>query len=229
MPEIWAIIPIKRLEHAKSRLAGLLDRPQRAELALAMYRDVLDMLGGVKRLSGILVVTNDREAADLARRAGATVLPDPVERGTNRAVEAGLSWLLRQTASRALIIPGDVPFTTREEVDSVIDALSMDQVVIVPAAQDGGTNMLGLAAPDTMGVSFGEDSFRKHRTAAQRSGLEPRILHLDGAGHDIDVSADLFCTEGGAPAARTRAILQRLERAGPVQSVVSFKEMCSHE
>jgi 2-phospho-L-lactate guanylyltransferase (CobY/MobA/RfbA family) len=107
--------------------------------------------------------------------------------------------------------------------------LAAHRVVLVPASQDGGTNMLGLATAGVMNVAFGPDSFRNHHAAARRAGIEPSILHLEGAGHDIDVSSDLFCTEGGGSAPRTRAILRRLERHAPVQPPIFFKEMCSHE
>ena len=43
-PIIHAVVPVKDTRQAKQRLAGVLDRAQRQELALAMLEDVLEAL-----------------------------------------------------------------------------------------------------------------------------------------------------------------------------------------
>jgi 2-phospho-L-lactate guanylyltransferase len=89
-PQLWAVLPVKSLACAKRRLAPLLDGDERRRLARAMLEDVLEACAGAASLAGILVVTADDEAAAIAKEAGARVLPEADERGTNDAVQAGL-------------------------------------------------------------------------------------------------------------------------------------------
>ena len=74
---IWAVIPVKRFSTAKARLASVLDIGERAELARVMFEDVHDALLQCQDiLAGTLVVTWDPEVAALARRRGASVVPE---------------------------------------------------------------------------------------------------------------------------------------------------------
>ncbi|BCP53013.1 2-phospho-L-lactate guanylyltransferase [Kaistia sp. 32K] len=221
---IWALVPVKRLEAAKSRLAPVLDSAERGRLAKAMLRDVLDTLRRVETLAGILVVTDDAEVAAIAAGHGATVIGDPQEPAFNAAVLHGMHWLDARQKAGALVVPGDIPLVTVEEIEAVLDATRTSPVVIVPATRDGGTNMLAIAPPLLMPPTFGPDSFARHVAAAQALGITPAILRLEGAGHDVDVAADLVLDTGSAAAPRTRALIRQL-RGTPVPAVAgSFKE-----
>ncbi|MEY9535926.1 2-phospho-L-lactate guanylyltransferase [Sinorhizobium fredii] len=222
---IWAVVPVKRLDRAKSRLASMLDPSEREELAWAMFRDVLDTLGSVRGLGGILVVTNDIRASGYARAFGAVTLPDPREAGTNRAVQYGLAWLSERGAAGAIVVPGDIPFTTPVEIAAVLEKLRPRSVVLAPAARDGGTNILAMAPPGIIPVAYGENSFARHLAAARETGIDAQVLHLDGAGHDIDVSSDLFFDAGEGQATRTRAHLKRMTRPNPAPATVLCKEI----
>ena len=68
--DIWAVVPVKETAAAKQRLAGLLVAGARRQLALAMLADVLQAIAGVPELAGIVAVTVDPDAADIALRAG---------------------------------------------------------------------------------------------------------------------------------------------------------------
>ncbi len=63
-----AVIPVKSLATAKSRLAGVLTPDQRRRLVLAMLRNVLSACAASERLEGACVVTGDDEVADTAAR-----------------------------------------------------------------------------------------------------------------------------------------------------------------
>jgi 2-phospho-L-lactate guanylyltransferase len=222
---IWAILPVKRLDRAKSRLASMLEPSEREELAWAMFRDVLDTLNSVQGLGGTIVVTNDAKAADFARTCGAVTLPDPRDAGISAAVQCGLAWLSARNASGAIVVPGDIPFATPREIAAVIDRLRIGTAVLVPAARDGGTNILAMSPPGAFPVAYGENSFVRHLAAARDGGIEAHVLLLDGAGHDIDVSSDLFIDACEGRAMRTRAHLKRLARPHPASPTVSCKEI----
>jgi 2-phospho-L-lactate guanylyltransferase len=223
-PDVWALVPVKRLDQAKSRLAEILDPADRRELAKAMLTDVLATLGRVEGLAGILVVTSDVEVAALATEHEAAVLADPPETGFNEAVLHGMRWLDDRYHAGAVVVPGDIPFVTVTEFEAVLAATRRSPVVVVPATRDGGTNMLAIAPPLLMPPAFGPDSFARHVSAAQALGIMPQILRLEGAGHDIDVAADLFVEAGVSAAPCTRAVMRQL-RGTPVPAVAgSFKE-----
>ncbi|PSS61923.1 2-phospho-L-lactate guanylyltransferase [Ensifer sp. NM-2] len=222
---VWAVVPVKRFDRAKSRLANLLDSAEREELAWAMFRDVLDTLGNVPGLSGILVVTNDPRAANFARAHGAITLPDPRDEGTSPAVTCALTWLRKHSAHGAVVVPGDVPFTEPVEIVSVLDKLRTGSVVLVPAVRDGGTNILAMAPPGVIQVAYGQNSFVRHLAVAREAGVEAHVLHLDGAGHDIDVSSDLFVDGGQSPAVRTRAHLRQMARINSTPTTRLCKEI----
>ena len=223
-PDVWALVPVKRLDRAKSRLAEILDPADRKQLAKAMLTDVLATLGRVEGLAGILVVTSDVEVAALATEHDAAVLADPPETGFNEAVQHGMRWLDDRYHAGAVVVPGDIPFVTVAELDAVLDATRASPVVIVPATRDGGTNLLAIAPPLLMPPAFGPDSFARHVAAAHALGIQPSILRLEVAGHDIDVAADLFIEAGSSAAPCTRAVMRQL-RGTPVPAVAgSFKE-----
>ncbi|WKL39290.1 hypothetical protein Q1M64_00230 (plasmid) [Sinorhizobium meliloti] len=74
-------------------------------------------------------------------------------------------------------------------------------------------------------MAYGENSFVRHLAAARDGGIEAHVLLLDGAGHDIDVSSDLFIDACEGRAMRTRAHLKRLARPHPASPTVSCKEI----
>src|SRR5919106_4532190 len=82
---LWAVVPVKDLQHAKQRLAGALSAAERRGLFAAMLEDVLAALAASERLAGILVVTRDVQAQNLAARYEARGLIEPANRGPTPA------------------------------------------------------------------------------------------------------------------------------------------------
>src|SRR3954471_11889948 len=155
--KIWAIIPVKRLGLAKARLAPVLSRSERAELARTMLHDVLTTLCGTQKLAGIVVVSGDPTVAKLATLFDTRVVADVIDSGINAAVQQGLRTL--DPSCQALIVPADVPFATSADFQAVIRELDHNPVVLAPALSDGGTNTLPMRRPDLIAPSFGDDSF----------------------------------------------------------------------
>src|SRR5260370_13898207 len=85
---ICAVVPVKEAGRAKQRLAGVLGRAQRRQLAHAMLEDVLAALASTAELAAILVVTADRAAAGIAGRYGAQVSDERAGDGHTAAVAA---------------------------------------------------------------------------------------------------------------------------------------------
>lgn len=190
--EIWAIIPVKETQNAKQRLAPVLSAPKRQALALAMLEDVLDAVTRAKALGGVILVTVDPQAVDLARRYGAQTIADGAHDGHTGAVTAGARHLITHGRMTMLTIPGDLPLVTAAEIDQLVDAHGLAPAfTIAPAHDDQGSNAILMSPPDAVQLRFGEDSFFPHLAAARANGIEPCVVRLPGIAFDIDNPQDL--------------------------------------
>ncbi len=186
------MLPIKGLANAKTRLAPVLQPAERRQLFLRMLEDVLAALTAARGLDGILAVTGDGAATDLAKRFGARVLLETAGRGQSAAVAAAADALHAAGAAAMLALPGDVPLVTAAEIETLLAAHGKaPAVTIVPAADRRGSNGLLCSPPTAISFHFGDDSFVAHQAAAQRHGIEPGIVTLAGLGLDIDRPEDI--------------------------------------
>lgn len=225
---IWAVVPVKRLDRAKSRLAGVLDVEQRAILAAAMLRDVLETIAASSQVAGTIVVTADPAAASLARLCGAEPLRDRRGDGLDDAIRQGTGRARSNGARGVLVLPGDVPLIDTGEIGEICAALARTGSAIVPATRDGGTNALAAAPPDHLRPSFGEGSFQRHLAAMAAAGLSPSVLRLAGTGHDIDVAGDLDLPGQRPDSARwTRQCLADFGRLSPCEAPRRLEKVSS--
>ena len=188
---IWAVVPVKSFARAKARLAGLLDSAQREQLARAMLEDVLTGLRKLDGLSGILVVSADTQAREIARADGARTIDDPFESGPNAAIQLALPFLQEIRADAMIVVPSDVPQIEPDELLPIVQCLSASSVALVAALRDGGTNLLGCAPVAVITPCFGVNSFAKHVNTARRAGIEPGTFACPSLVHDIDQPRDL--------------------------------------
>lgn len=209
---IWAILPVKRFAAAKSRLSPLLERTQRAELAQAMYEDVLDALLSCHReLAGTIVVTSDEWAAHIALRRGAAVFPDGSDDGTNAAVRQAIRDPRWPGNAGAIVVPSDIPHLTRTAIAQATATLSAsDTITVAAAARDGGTNLLGGRPAGAIPLSFGPSSFERHCRAVVEAGLTLRVLELPELSLDIDRPEDIGAFLSLKTRTRTHAFLSRI-------------------
>jgi len=204
--EVWAIVPVKETTEAKQRLAAVLPPALRQALAVAMLEDVLAELCAVKGLGGVILVTVDRQARQLAERYGIGTIADGARDGHTGAVAAGARHLTARGRSTMLTLPGDIPLTTADEIERLIAAHPpAPAFTIVPAHDEQGSNAILCSPPEAVKLRFGENSFFPHLAAAKACGIEPCVLHLPGIAFDIDNAADLAhfarlgsCTRAGA-------------------------------
>jgi len=188
---IWAVVPVKSFARAKARLAALIDSAQREQLARAMLEDVLAGLREVEELSGIVVVSADRGAKEIARTRGARAIDDPVENGPNEAVRLALPFLRDMQADAMVVVPSDVPQIEPDQLLPIIASLRTPSVALVAAARDRGTNLLGCSPIDLIAPCFGPSSFAKHANAARGVGVVPNAFACPSLVHDIDQPLDL--------------------------------------
>jgi 2-phospho-L-lactate/phosphoenolpyruvate guanylyltransferase len=204
-----AVLPVKSFGRAKQRLrpAGV----DRAELAAAMVGDVLEALGAVRGLDGVVVVSAEDPAG---RTAGIEWVHDPDEVGQSAAALRGVRTAVARGAHRVLLVPGDCPALDPPEVDALLESAEPG-VVIVPDRHGSGTNALLLDPPTVLTPAFGPGSFARHAALAHAAGATVRVGRLPSLELDVDTPGDLAALRaaltalpGAAP--RTRALLERL-------------------
>ena len=213
-PDIWAIVPVKEIEGAKTRLSEFLSPDQRRILAATMLRDVLRALVQVKELAGIAVVTLDPHATELAKKLGARVITEGARDGHTGAVTAGGRTLLREGRAGMLTVPGDIPGIQADEVRAVLAAHRPGVAfTITPAHDEKGSNAVLLTPPDSVKLRFGDDSYFPHLAAARQAGIEPTIVPQSGIGMDIDHPFDLAMFLRMKPRIKTETLVF-LENSG---------------
>jgi 2-phospho-L-lactate/phosphoenolpyruvate guanylyltransferase len=207
---LWAVVPVKDLQHAKQRLAGVLDAAERRALFAAMLEDVLGALAASAGLAGILVVTRDPLARELASCYGARVLVEPENRGHSAASSLGAATLAQEGTVGMLQLPADLPLLTAEDIDAVLQAhAAAPAITLAPSRDRRGSNAVACSPPDLLPLRFGEDSFRSHLERARGLGVEPRIVERPGLALDVDTPADLLAFLAAPSATRAYAYLAR--------------------
>ena len=211
LSDVWAVVPVKDTHTAKQRLAAVMKQETRTLLAHAMLEDVLAAVAAAA-LAGLVVVTADPAAMEIARRHGARFLSAGGERGQTHAMRYAVETLAAEGRKAILTLPIDIPLVTGEEIDAVIAAARRDpEFVIVPAHDRQGSNAILCAPPAHVPLSFGNHSFEPHLEAARRQGIEPRVVELPGIGLDIDNPPDLAAFLAIPSQTRTRRLLDSLD------------------
>lgn len=192
---IWAAVPVKRLDRAKQRLADALDPPARAGLVLSMLDNVLTGLLAAEGLAGIVVVTDDPEAAAHAAARGIQVLPEPPAGGLNQALAVAAEWLEKNGAEAMLVVPADLPLVRAVDFTRLIAAHRKGTAVTLVRSKDGGTGALLCALPPPIAMAFGPDSFAVHALAAKARGLHFHAVDIPHIAFDLDAPEDLAAVQ----------------------------------
>lgn len=194
----WAVVPIRGLETAKTRLGGDLDAEERVELVTGLLRRTLAATRDARLVAGTIVVTKDPEAAGIAQEQRAVGL---VERapGLNEAIEAARSVAIARGATAILVLPADLPSVSAAAVDDLVERASSvgtvaSLVTLVHDRHGLGTNALLISPPTVIDPAFGEGSRAAHEARAAAAGA--RYLELGGPlSLDLDTPADLLAAE----------------------------------
>jgi 2-phospho-L-lactate/phosphoenolpyruvate guanylyltransferase len=199
-----AVLPVKRFNAAKQRLATGLDGEQRRTLMEAMVGDVLEAIGEARTIERIVVVSGDPIAQELAATAGAEVVPDPEDGGHVEAALAGIARAEAAGAACVVLLPGDCPLLDPRELDRLLTGIPERYVGIVPDRHGTGTNALALSPPSAIVPAFGEGSCARHVAAAREAGIPFNVEELTSLGLDLDTPADVIALTRQLAARRGR-------------------------
>ena len=180
------LIPVKSLSTAKQRLANALTQSQRSQLAEAMLRDVMTAASGVLGRIDVALVTGDTRAQQLAREFSFSVIEDTRNESETAAIEMATAWCEQQGYDTTIVVPGDIPLITSDELHRVLDSAPAAGAVFVPAYDRRGSNCILRRPASLIPLRFGNDSFLPHCEAMRKTGKELIILEMPGIGLDID-------------------------------------------
>ncbi len=188
---LWAIIPVKPLIYAKSRLTPVLSPDQRFELAQAMFRHVLAVTTTIQQVTGVLVISRDTKALAIAREMGAKTLQEGAMSNLNPALLRATMVVKSWRADAVLVLPADLPFINAEDLRAMI-ALATDRSLVIATDRNrDGTNALMIRPPLAIEYDYGGGSYQRHVRMARAAGLQVREFQSDRLSLDIDVPEDL--------------------------------------
>jgi 2-phospho-L-lactate guanylyltransferase len=176
------LIPLKRLDSAKTRLAEALAPDERA----ALMHDLLGhVLATVKEaaVGPVTIVSSEPLSLDGAACFDDGGLP------WNEALAAAMEAVVTERV--AAIIAADLPLVTAEEICKFV-AATPARGVAIGRARDGGTNAVSMRPPGAYPTCFGmPDSAAVHERTVWLAGGSVFTLDLPGLAFDLDTPEDL--------------------------------------
>lgn len=197
---LWAVVPVKPFQQAKSRLAGVLSDAERVELSRTMLSQTLEALGELRQITGVMVVSADPQVLELATASGAAPLLEPDPPNLNRALR-----LARETARAAgaiglLVVPADLPGLSMADLRTMIQLAGRPPcLVIAPDRHSRGTNALLLIPPALIEFDFGAESYARHVALGRAAGARVEICKLPALALDLDSPEDLELVHSAEP------------------------------
>ncbi len=200
---VVAVVPVRSLAGAKSRLGEPLDPEERADLVLALLRRVVAAGRDSARVTRVAVVSPDPDLLAEARALGAVVV-----RQSGEGLNEGLSEARAELGAEPdgdgpppalLVLPADLPGASAGAIDGLIAAAEKVAaaspecalVALVPDRHQTGTNALLLSPPDAIEFRFGPGSRAAHAAEAARAGA----VYFEIGGpltFDLDTPQDLL-------------------------------------
>lgn len=190
-----AVVPLNALARAKSRLADVLTPAERRDLVFWMAGRLLDAIQSAGEIAALAVVTPDDEIARWVKQRGAEVITQ-TDGGLNDGLELGRQWARKRAADALLVLLGDLPLLSADEVTRFV-ALAEEPtggavVALAPDQLEQGTNGMLLRPIDTLPFAFGVGSLARHWRLAFERRIEPEVFRADGASFDVDMPADIY-------------------------------------
>jgi 2-phospho-L-lactate guanylyltransferase len=193
-----ALIPVKTLQEAKSRLATHLTPSQRAQLMLDMLHHVLCVLHDTGAFESTTVVSADLYVLEQAHRWGAQARPEQAQ-GHNPALHAAALQELATCANEdtaLLTISADLPLLRVQDVRKMLERAEQYDVVLAQSQEGTGTNALLVHPPLAVPYVFGPNSLQQFIAEAQQRQLRYTCYHSLGLSLDIDTYNDLVTLQG---------------------------------
>jgi 2-phospho-L-lactate/phosphoenolpyruvate guanylyltransferase len=203
------LVPVKNLANAKQRLAQALEQSSRTELAHAMLQDVLEALAE-SAADDVSLVTSDPFTVELAHHFQFEVIRDDSNLSETAAIEMATRVCESRGIQTTLVIPADIPLIEASDVRAIYKSAPAKGTVLVPAADQRGTNA-ALRRPATLfPLRFGNDSFMPHLAAAIATRTTCVVLSRPRIALDIDTPEDLQQLVNAGSEKRSQRLARKL-------------------
>ena len=182
MADAHVLVPLKRLDDAKSRLSSVLEPEERAALMLDLLQHVVAAVEEAE-VGPITIVSAEEIALESVVRFD--------DRGLawNDALAAAMRDVVTEPV--AAVVSADLPRVSADDVRALI-AATPGRGMAIARALDGGTNAVSMRPAGAVMTHFGEpQSAAVHAQATAAVGLAARIVDLPGLAFDVDTPADL--------------------------------------
>lgn len=189
---LWAIVPVKSLRRGKSRLANVLTDEERSALNNDLLIRTLHCLQSIPAIDQVLVISYDPEVLAKARELGAMTVQEGKRTNLNNALRRATVAAKAYNASKAIIIPADLPFINKEDIEDFIAQQGTPPEIIISSDQrSDGTNALLTNPIGILEYNFGEWSFRKHIEQAEQKKINVKVKNEKSLTFDLDLPEDL--------------------------------------
>lgn len=189
---VWAIIPVKPLNRAKSRLSDVLTPEERQRLAERMLRHMLEVIQAVPQIIGTLVISRDNKVLAIAREYNALTVQESGSPELNKALTRATQVVSSWRADSVIILPADLPLIQPDDIAQMINKGQQGvSVVIATDNHRDGTNALFIRPPGVIPYAFGSQSFDTHCDMAREADINLHIYESERVALDIDLPVDL--------------------------------------
>ncbi|MGD1836185.1 MAG: 2-phospho-L-lactate guanylyltransferase [Nitrososphaeraceae archaeon] len=189
-----AIIPVKNLDYAKSRLTSVLDDEQRINLVKLLLLSSIKELKKSECIKKIIIVSNDNEIENIAYDHQVDYINEHNNNGVNYAVSQADFISKEFDFDADIIIPHDLPLLTVEDIDRICKISNKYDkcVVICPSERLDGTNIMLRKPPKIIDTYYDNNSYYNHIKIATNLRIKIIELMLKNIMRDIDTADDLI-------------------------------------
>jgi 2-phospho-L-lactate/phosphoenolpyruvate guanylyltransferase len=190
--KIFAIVPVKRFERGKSRLASMLDVVKRVKLCELLLDDTLITLHKAYVISEVIVISSDSRARRISDKHGARFLKENEEGGVNKAVAIADNYCNKAGADATIVIPQDLPLLAPCDINMICESGKgyNKYVAICPSLRYDGSNALLRRPCMLIGTYYDNNSFDMHVKAAKEIGANLKIILSRRIMTDLDTIED---------------------------------------
>jgi len=185
-----ALIPVKSLMTAKSRLSSSFTQHQRERLVLDMLHHVLCVLLDCELFEKVSVVSSDKQVLEKTYLWGAHAIVEEYH-GHNQALHAAALREISDGVTTLLTISADLPLLTTQEIRCFYEQSLQHDVVLAPSRDGTGTNAIMVHPPLAVPYVFGPGSLQNYVEAAKQKNLSYSKFRSIGLALDIDTIDDL--------------------------------------
>ncbi|HEU5462117.1 MAG TPA: 2-phospho-L-lactate guanylyltransferase [Nitrososphaeraceae archaeon] len=191
--KIAAVIPMKSLHSAKSRLSNILTAQQRKNLAMYLLDATIKELKKSNFITEIIIVSNDKAVKKYTCINDIKFIKDSDE-GVNPAVILADKYCIDNGINANIVIPQDLPFISAKEIDEICTISNKYHkcIIICPSKRFDGTNVLFRKPPDVIKTHYDNNSYMNHLIEAYKFKIPIESLDIVKLRFDLDTKEDLL-------------------------------------